>query len=110
MFLQTLGGDLCSLMLLILGYGTGLTLGPDSDGLLNFCDPSDAATAVQRAVNAGKAKAVESSTADQVPHPLLNQPLYSICLPCWAWGECDFQRCMGRDANVRNLPHWCTLT
>lgn len=41
-------------MLRLLERGTGLTLGPDSDGLLNFCDSVEVQTPEQKEVKAGK--------------------------------------------------------
>jgi len=45
-----------ALILRLLERGSGLTLGPDSDGLLNFCDPKEDQTPQQREVEAGKKK------------------------------------------------------
>ncbi len=46
-----------ALIVRLLERGTGLTLGPDSDGLLNFCDPVELQTPEQKEVKAGKHRA-----------------------------------------------------
>lgn len=52
--LQSRKDFMFALILCLLERGSGLTLGPDSDGLLNFCDPKEDQTPQQREVEAGK--------------------------------------------------------
>jgi hypothetical protein len=46
-----------ALILQLLQRGCELTLGPDSDGLLNFCDPVDSQTPEQTDMEADKPQA-----------------------------------------------------
>ncbi len=60
---------LYALILQLLERGSGLSLGPDSDGLLNFCDPVESQTPEQRLLEAGEQKA-EDKGKQRAEEPL----------------------------------------
>ena len=69
---------LYALILQLLERGSGLSLGPDSDGLLNFCDPLESQTLEQRILEPGEQKAEDKGI--QRAAELLDEELSEV--PC----------------------------